>query len=64
MFSDRINWINLIFFHGFHLPAIASSNEAGGDEAEKTQFRFYEKKGQKANNRCFFLALLYCWHND
>jgi hypothetical protein len=41
-------WIDLIFFLGFHLPAIASSSEAGGDEAEKTQFRFREKKWPKS----------------
>ncbi len=30
---DRIDWIYC--FLGFHLPAIASSSEAGGDETEK-----------------------------
>jgi hypothetical protein len=53
MFSDRINWIDLIYFHGFHLPAIASSSEAGGDEAEKTQFRVSGKKNRGAHNGCF-----------
>jgi len=33
---DRINWIDWIYcFLGFHLPAIASSSKAGGDETEK-----------------------------
>jgi len=33
---DRINRIDWIYcFLGFHLHAIASSSEAGGDETEK-----------------------------
>jgi hypothetical protein len=52
------------FFHGFHLPAIASSSEAGGDEAEKTQFRFSEKRAEESAIDAFSLALLFYWRND
>jgi hypothetical protein len=50
MFSDRINWIDLILFS--RLP----------DEAEETQFRFSGKKSRGANNGrfspCFTVLLV------
>jgi hypothetical protein len=54
----------LIFFHGFRLPAIASSSEAGGDKAEKPQFRFSEKRTEESTMDDFFLALPFCCGNE
>jgi hypothetical protein len=51
MFSDRINWIDLIFSR---LP----------DEAEKTQFRFSGKKAEESAMDAFSLALLFWWRNE
>jgi len=61
---DRINRIDWIYcFLGFHLPAIASSSEAGGDETEKLQSRFQREKKAKeadgiiAERSCRFFVL-------
>jgi hypothetical protein len=47
----------MIFFHGFRLPAIASSSEAGGDEAVKPQFRFSGKMVEEATTDGFLCVL-------
>jgi hypothetical protein len=47
----------LDFFHGFRLPAIASSSEASGDEAEKRQFCLSGKKGRGSDNGWFFSGI-------
>jgi len=66
MFSDRINWIDLIFFS--RLPPARHSPKAqpmaDGDEAEKTQFRFSGKKAEEQITGAFPLALLFCRYND
>jgi hypothetical protein len=46
MFSDRINRIDLIFFHGFHLPATLSLARRAGMKPRKHNSASAEKKGR------------------
>jgi hypothetical protein len=43
------------FSVNFHLPAIASSSEAGGDEADSMHFAYGEGKMNTLVEGCFFL---------
>jgi len=52
MFSDRINGIDLIFFHGFQMKP-RKHNSASA-----------EKRAEEQVTGAFPLALLFCRYND
>ena len=52
MFSDRNNWIDLIFFHGFQM------------KPRKRNFASAEKRAEESTMDAFSLALLFCWRNE
>jgi len=66
MFSDRINWIDLIFFHGFHPPGIRlrRSRWRTGMKPRKHNSASAEKRAEEPITGAFPLALLFCWYND
>jgi len=60
MFSDRINWIDLIFFHGFYPPGIRlrRSRWRTGMKPRKHNFASTKKRAKKPITGAF--SLHYC----